>query len=183
MRTPADILLPVLERLSLRERRLLVAFTAIISVTALYTLVVEPVVARRGSMESRITTLTRDMAAIGSLATRIEAIQERIDKREAVTASEGSLFALVDRLTSATVPPGSVESIVPNKGPDKRRARGSRVDLRLGGISLGQLVELLGRIEAQKGAIRVLHLDLKRRYEDSARFDASLTVASSAEGT
>ena len=86
MRTPADILLPVLERLSLRDRRLLVAFTAIISVTALYTLVVEPVVARRGSMESRITTLTRDMAAIGSLATRIEAIQERIDKREAVTA-------------------------------------------------------------------------------------------------
>ena len=46
-----------------------------------------------------------------------------------------------------------------------------------------ELVELLGRIEAQKGAIRVLHLDLKRRYEDSARFDASLTVASSAEGT
>ncbi len=183
MKAPVESLFSLFERLSLRERRLLALFAALVSATALYALVLEPVTSGRGSTQSKIATLKRDMAAMTTLAARIEDLQRRLGKDEPAGGSDASLFALVDRLSSATVTPGSVEAIVPNKGPGRKGAKPSSVDLRLGGVSLAELVQLLARIEAEGGSVHVLHLDLKRRYGDHSLFDASLTVAANAEGT
>lgn len=183
MKATVDTLLAFLDRLSVRERRLLAVLTVLVCSSAFYALAIQPALASRASMELRIATLKRDMGAIEVLATRIDNIQQRLTQEQGAPEGDGSLFALVDRLTSTTVPPGSVESIVPNKGTGRRGTRKSSVDLRLGGISLAQLVKLLAGIEAQAGTLHVLHLDLKRQYENHSLFDATITVASGTEET
>ena len=53
----------------------------------------------------------------------------------------------------------------------------SSVELRLTSVGLPEIVALLEQIEATTEPVYVKRVELKRRYDDRARFDATIVTA------
>lgn len=166
-------------RLSPREQRLVVAFAVLASCAAVYVLVVEPLVAGRARLESRIDALDHDLDAMQGIAGRITALEDALGEETEKRAGAGfSLFSFIDRATSASVASDAVTSMNPSRRPLRDGSEESSVELRLTRVSLPEVVALLREISEAGKPVFVKRLELKRRYDDRSRFDATVVAAS-----
>jgi type II secretory pathway component PulM len=165
-----------LGRLSPRERRLILAFTALATAALLYLIVLEPIIDGRARMEQRITALTRDLDAMSTLAARIRKLESELGRDTGTgRVSDGfSLFSFMDRATSASVSADAVASMNPSRRKLPEGLLENVVELRLQNVPLAEVVALLRQIETATEPVYVKRLELKRRYDDHARFDANL---------
>ena len=166
-----------LARLSPRERRLVTAFGAIALLAAVYVFAVEPFFAGRERTRRRIENLTGDIAVMQTLAARIRALESDLDRSEDGGTVDGfSLFSFVDKAASASVSRDAVASMNPQKRPVKRGFEENTVELRLTAVTLPELVGLLEKIEATTQPVYIKRVEMKRRYDDSSRFDATVVA-------
>jgi type II secretory pathway component PulM len=165
-----------LERLNPRERRLIGTFAFLAVLALAYLAVVEPIVGMRAGMERRIEALSNDLGAMEALATRIRRLESEAGGDPSATqVSEGfSLFSFMDRATSSSVASEAVAAMNPTrrKLPDGRIE--NSVELKLQDIALTELVGLLRQIETSNEPVYIKRLDLRRRYDDETRFDATV---------
>ncbi len=168
-----------LARLNPRERRLVSVLGAVTLVGGVYIMIVEPYQESRHRARRRIETLSRDLGAMESLAAKIRALEAtpaQVESSEA-TAAGFSLFSFVDKATQAAISRDAVASMNPAKRPVRGGLEESSVELRLTSVGLPEIVALLEQIEATTEPVYVKRVELKRRYDDRARFDATIVTA------
>ncbi|MEE8312283.1 MAG: type II secretion system protein GspM [Candidatus Binatia bacterium] len=172
-----------LSRLSSRERRLVTLFGAVALIAGVYLFVVEPFVENRERTRRRIETLATDIDAMQTLANRIRTLEAdvAISSGEAATLDSFSLFSFVDKATSASVSRDAIASMNPAKRPLKRGLEENSVELRLTAVTLPEVVELLEKIEAATQPVYIKRVELKRRYDDSSRFDAIIVAGATSK--
>jgi hypothetical protein len=172
-----------LARLSVRERRLVMLFGAVAGLAAVYLFVVEPFMDNRERTRRRIENLARDIDAMQILAGRIRALEATaaVSSGGDATLDSFSLFSFVDKAASASVSRDAVASMNPAKRPLKRGFEESSVELRLTAVTLPEVVGLLEKIEAATQPVYIKRVELKRRYDDSSRFDAVIVAGATSK--
>ena len=165
-------------RLSRREQRLIATFAALLAGAVVYVGMIEPVVAGRARMEQRITTLAEDIDTMRRTAARISELERALGSAEAAatTPADFSLFSFIDKATSATVTPGSVTAMNPSRRKVRDGEEESLVEVRLSAVPLPEVVGLLRNVEQATEPIYVRRVELKRRYDDKTRFDATIVA-------
>jgi type II secretory pathway component PulM len=168
-----------MSRLSPREQRLILVFLVVALCAGTYVFAIEPLVAGRARLESRIATLARDLEAMQRSAARIRTLDAALgDEIGQQTGRDFSLFSFIDRATTASVASEAVASMNPSRRPLRDGSEESTVELRLTRVSLPEVVALLRQINDAGQPVFVKRLELKRRYDDRTRFDATVVAAS-----
>jgi len=167
-----------LGRLSPREQRLLAVFAALALASGVYVFVIQPLVAGRARTEQHIAGLERDLAKMYELAARIHKLQSGLG---AATTSESaakdfSLFTFVDRAAAAAMSRDAIASMNPSRHALRDGTEETLVELRVNAVTLPELVSLLQRIEQAEQPVYVKRLEVKRRYDDKSRFDATVVT-------
>ena len=168
-----------LARLNPRERRLVLLLGTVALIGGVYVMVIEPYQESRHRAQRRIETLSRDLGAMESLAAKIRTLEAATAKVESTgaTAAGFSLFSFVDKATQAAISRDAVASMNPAKRPVRGGLEESSVELRLTSVGQTEIVALLEQIEATPEPVYVKRVELKRRYDDRARFDATIVTA------
>lgn len=173
LRQPLQAVSASLARLSPRERRLVTAFAVVALLAAIYVFAVEPFFAGRARTHRRIEKLAGDIAVMQTLAARIRALESDVERTRAEgTVDAFSLFSFVDKATSASVSRDAVASMNPQRRPVRQGFEENTVEVRLTAVTLPELVGLLEKIEATTQPVYLKRVEMKRRYDDAARFDA-----------
>ena len=165
-----------LSRLNPRERLLVGTLAALAGASAGYLFVIEPAIASRIRAEQRVEMLVRDLPTMESLARRIQQLESQVGaaSKSAKADTDFSLFAFIDRAAAASLTRDSIASMNPSRHPLRDGKEETIVELRVSGASLAELIGFLQRIEQAEQPIYVKRLELKRRYEDKTRFDATV---------
>ena len=160
-----------LGRLNPRELRLVTFFAALLTVSMVYLALIEPVANNRMRMQQRITSLSRDLGNMQSLATTIQRVERELGRKEnpTNTSKDFSLFSFIDRATSAAVAAEAIASMNPTRRKLPEGLEESAVELRLQDVALADIVGLLRQIELAQEPVYIKRLDLRRRYDDRSR--------------
>ncbi len=166
-------------RLSPREQRLISVFVGLLVLAGAYLGIVEPIVRSRARLEQRIVTLSDDVVAMRKTASRITEIERSLGRLESTrkTAEDFSLFSFVDKSASATISPGAIAAMNPSRRKIRDGEEESLVEVRLSSVPLTEVVGFLRKIEQAAEPVYVKRVEMKRRYDDKARFDATVVTA------
>jgi len=175
--------LAFLQRFSARERNLLGLAVAAAVVIAFYTLVWEPLVQAKERTERQIRVKKQELVEIQNLRreymdllNRLEASRKIIDP--ANFDANFSLFPHIES-TVGKVLGGrdKIRSMSPKTKPINDAYVEETVDLKLDGISLKQLVEMMYSIEKGEQPLRFSRLVIKKRRREPHEFDVTATVS------
>ncbi len=173
----------ILQRMSSRERALLGAATAVALVLGFYTLVWEPLTEDHSRAERLIRARQQDLADIKEmrleymgLLNRLEVSRNMIDPKN--MDGDFALFPHIETTVSAVLGGREkIRSMNPKTKAINDAFREEAVELKLDGISLDQLVDMMVRIEKSKKPLRVTRLQIKKRRRDPQKFDVTATVS------
>ena len=166
-------------RLSPREQRLIALFAALLVGAALYLGVAEPLLRGRARLEQRITILSDDIASMRTSASRVVDLERSLGRLESSrkTSETFSIFSFVDKTAQATVTPGAIAAMNPSRRRVREGEEESLVEVRLSSVPLTEVIGFLRKIEQAAEAVYIKRVDMKRRYDDKTRFDATVVAA------
>ncbi len=167
--------LAYIDRMSGRERRLVLTAGLALGLALVYLLVVEPVWQAHGRIRARVAAKERELDEVRELSLvyrRLHAASSRPPRSGAAL----SPFALLDNLARAAVGRDRVDAINPAGHELRNGVKEETIELRLKGVSLQQLVELLYKIDTAGAQLRTERLAVEKTYDDPYSFDVSLTT-------
>ena len=169
----------LLARLSPREQRLIATFVTLLAGAALYFGVAEPLMQGRARLEQRIVTLSDDIVSMRTSAARVVELERSLGRLESnrKTSENFSLFSFVDKSASTTVTPGAIAAMNPSRRRIRDGEEESLVEVRLSSVPLTEIVGFLRKIEQAVEPVYIKRVDMKRRYDDKTRFDATVVAA------
>jgi type II secretory pathway component PulM len=174
----------LLARLSPREQRLVASFGGLLAVVLAWSLVVSPFLGGRARVRQEIDGLRGELSEIASLARQIQQSNAETPKGGAPTrpAADFSVLAFVEKAAGASLRPESIASMSPARRPLDGGRQESTVELKLSGVSLGEIVALLRAVEGERSPVYVKQFSVKKRYDDASRFDVTLVTAATLQG-
>ena len=166
-------------RLSPRERRVLGLAGVTCGLALGYVLVVSPLGEARARLEARIAAKERHLDEVRALRRTYMGLRRRTGRTAQSTAAKDfSLFSYLEGLAASTVGREKMSAMNPleREPAGKDRAQTATVELRLTGVSLRELVDLLYKIEQAPPGLRTLRLAVKKRFKDPHTFDITLVT-------
>ena len=162
-----------------RERRLVAIAAAAVAVVLLFGLV-SLVRSTRAGLERRIAAKEKDLAGIQELRNTYLTLRndtERMYTDAKTRPADFSLFSFLEGIGSRAMPREKITAMNPSN-----RALGNdfvedSVEMKIGGVSLAELVELLYRLQRGPVPLRVSRLTMRKRFNDPQAFDVSLSVS------
>ncbi len=176
-------ILSVFQRMSARERMLMGAATAVALILGFYTLVWEPLIADRAFAERRIRARQQDLVDIKDLRIEYMDLLNRLEVSRSIIDPEKidtdfSLFPHIESTVSAVLGGREqIRSMNPKTKAINDAFREEAVELKLDGVALDQVVEMMVRIEKNEHPLRVTRLQIKKRRRDPQKFDVTATVS------
>jgi type II secretory pathway component PulM len=166
----------LLARLSPRERRFLVAAGAVFGSFLLYLVLIDPLWDVYTRMHSRIVAKEHELEEVIRLGQEYRTLRAEIERAQAVSETNVSPVAFLEELASKTVGQEKVSAINPAGRETREGVSVETLELRLNGVSLRELVELLYKIDTTGLTLRPTRLSIKKRYKDPYAFDVLLTA-------
>ncbi|HEY8517830.1 MAG TPA: type II secretion system protein GspM [Candidatus Binatia bacterium] len=169
-----------LGRLEPRERMLVLAALAVTALLVVWLGVIEPLGDAISRLDRDVQRARNDAGSIGELVARYRALRSEVEALErGASAGNGgpSLFA---QLESLSVPIAGRERIVamnPSTRTISNELTEEMVEMRIEGITMRALVNLLYAIENRDPPMSVERVAVKRQYKDQTRVDATVVVA------
>ncbi len=176
-------ILDAYQRLSARERTLTGSALAVGVILGFYTLVWEPLAEQRAQAERRILARQQDLVDIKDMRIQYMDLLNRLEVSRSIIDSKNidasfSLFPHIEATVSSVLGGrDKIRSMSPKTKPINDFYREEAVELKLEGIALDQLVDMMVRIEKSKEPLRVTRLQVKKRRRDPQQFDVTATVS------
>lgn len=174
----------MIARLSPREQRLVAVFGALLAGVLGWSLVVSPFLNGRDRVRTEIEGLKKEIGDLQRLATQIKQTSAETPKDSAPVqpTADFSVLSFVEKAAGASLRPESIASMTPSKRALDGGRQESLVELKLSSVSLGETVALLHGIEGEASPVYVKQFSVKKRYDDSSRFDVTLVAAAMLPG-
>lgn len=165
----------LLARLSPRERRLVGAAGVTVCGMVLYLLVIDPVWEWYARLGARVTAKERELEELLALRRTYLTLRQEVERTRLLSETHASPFAFLEGLATSTVGREKVAAINPAGRETRDGVSRETIELRLKGVTLREVVELLYKIESAGVALRTVQLSIKKAYKDSYAFDVALT--------
>jgi len=169
-----------LGKLAPRERALVLGAGVVTLVLLLWLGIVEPLGDSLSRLDRDVARGRDDAASIGSLVARYRALHAEVDGLERSAKGDQGGASLFAQLESISVPIAGRERIIamnPSTRTIGNELQQELVELRIEGITMRALVQLLYAVENRDPPITIERLGVKRQYKDATRVDATVVVA------
>lgn len=169
------------QRLSSRERTLVGLAGGALVVILVYTLIWQPIEDQRVQLAKRIQVKQRELIEMQQMRETYLDLRSQFELRQKIIEKADPKFSLFPHI-EATVSEvlGGRDKIV-SMNPQNKDLGGvykeESVELKLNGVSLQQLVDLMYHIEKSPQPLRLTRLQVKKRQRDATSFDVTATVS------
>jgi general secretion pathway protein M len=168
------------QRLSARERSLVSVGGGVLLVMALYSFIWEPLETGRVELTKRIQTRQHDLVEMQHMRDTYLDLMNQYDLREKIIEKADpkfSLFPHIEATVGQVVGRDKIASMNPQNKEIGGAYREESVEIKLNGITLDQLTDLMYRIEKGAQPLRLTRLQVKKRVREPQNFDVVATVA------
>jgi type II secretory pathway component PulM len=165
----------LLARLSPQERQLVGAAGVVLGGVLFYGLIVDPLWELHAQLQARVAAKERELEEVIALRQTYQALRREDDRTQLMSKSNVSPFAFLESLATGTVGREKVAAINPAGRETRNGVNQETIEVRLKGVSLRELVELLHKTESAGMSFRTVQLSIKKTYKDPYSFDVSLT--------
>ena len=168
-------------KLERRERILLQVAAVALGVLAGYNLIYLSIVSYQAGLEDEIAAREHDLAEVRRMASTYRQINTELvalEKNTAPPASDFSLSSTLSTSLNGVLETDKIAGInpLPNK-PVFAQFTQYGADLKLNGVSLAQVVDVLYRIKSIKEPVVVSNLSIRRRAQDPHSYDVDMTCS------
>lgn len=181
MKFDVSVLTNAYLRLSPRERTLVGLGGGLLLVGLLYTFIWEPLESGRIALAKRIQTRQRDVVEMQHMRDDYLALLNQYVLRQKIIEKADpkfSLFPHIETTVGQVVGREKIASMNPqNKEVGAGAYREESVEIKLNGVTLDQLTELMYKIEKGAQPLRLTRLQIKKRVREPSNFDVVATVA------
>ncbi len=172
----SDIAAGLAVRLSSRERWFVGLAGVALMGTLLSLLVILPLWEMRGRLQVKVSAKERELTEVAALANTYEQLRREIEAVGSTSSTAMSPFAFLEGLTTSTLGREKLAAINPAGREERGGVVQETIELKLSGVSLQELVDLLYKIDAAGTTLRSSNLAVKKRYKDPYTFDVTLTA-------
>jgi len=168
-------------KLEKRERILLQAAALAVAVFLAYNLIYSPIVSFQSGMADEIATREHDLTEVRRMAAAYAQVRHELvglEKNTSLAAADFSLPATLSTALGGVVETDKIAGInpLPNK-PVSEQFVQYGADLKLNGVSLAQLVDVLYRIKSIKEPVVVSNMTIRKRAADPHTFEVDMTCS------
>ena len=168
-------------KLERRERILLQLAAVVLGVLAGYNLIYLPIVSYQAGLEDEIAARQHDLTEVRRMASTYRQVNTELlalEKNTAPPARDFSLTSILSTALNGAVETDKIAGInpLPNK-PISGQFTQYGADLKLNGVSLAQVVDVLYRIKSIKEPVVVSNLSIRRRAQDPHSYDVDMTCS------
>jgi general secretion pathway protein M len=166
--------------LSGRERMVVAAGGLVVAVSLLFVLVVGPLLEQGEVLDRQIARkqrALRDLAAIGAEYAVARAHVARLEERMAAGQGKFSLLPYLEEAASAAQVRDRIVAMQPQIALPAQGYKETSVELRLEGVALPQLLNLLVRLEDAPYLLQVKRFQVKPRFDAPHLVEATLLVS------
>ncbi|MEW6299854.1 MAG: type II secretion system protein GspM [Thermodesulfobacteriota bacterium] len=165
----------LLARLSPRERRLVGGAGVTVCGIVLYLLVIDPVWQWHARLSARVAAKERELQELIALRQTYLTLRREVERTRLMSETHASPFAFLEGLATATVGREKVTAINPAGRETRNGVSQETIELRLKGVTLRELVELLYKMESAGVALRTVQISMRKAYKNPYAFDVALT--------
>jgi len=165
-----------LARLSPRERQFIAVAATSLGIILLYVLVVDPLWEMHTRLRARVAAKERELREVTSLHVMYESLRREVAKARPASGTKVSPFAFLEGLATSTLGRDKLAAINPVGHENRDGMDQETIELKLSGVSLREVVELLYKMDTAGATLRCINLSIKKRYKDPYTFDVALTA-------
>jgi len=163
-------------RLSSRERWFVGLAGGVVVILLLSLFVMEPLRDMHGRLQAKVVAKERELTDVAALANIYEQLRRELEEVGSVNSTTRSPFAFLEGLAMSTLGREKLAAINPVGHEERGGVTQETIELKLTGVSLQELVDLLYKIDVTGTALRCTNLAIKKRYKDPYTFDVTLTA-------
>jgi general secretion pathway protein M len=163
-------------RLSPRERWFVVLAGIALTGTFVSLFVISPLWDMRERLQAKVAAKERELNEVAALAGSYEVLRRDLEIVGPTNGSTLSPFAFLEGLTTSTLGREKLAAINPIGREERGGMTREAIELKLSGVSLQELVDLLYKIDVAGTTLRCTNLAIKKRYKDPYTFDVTLTA-------
>lgn len=142
---------------------------------ALYLLVIDPLWEWYDRLHARVAAKERELEEVLALRRTYLMLRQEVERTRVLDETQTSPFAFLEGLATSTVGREKVAALNPTGRETRNGVSRETIELRLKGVTLREVVELLHKIESAGVALRTVQLSIKKSYKDPYAFDVALT--------
>jgi len=169
------------QRLSSRERRLLEGAVGVMLAFAFYSFVWEPLQDSQVQLAKRIELKQRELAEMQQMRDDYLELMNQFELRQKIIEKADPKFSLFPHIESTVMQVLGGREKIASMNPQNKDLGGAyreeSVELKLNGVSLQQLEDLMYHIEKGGEPLRLTRLQVKKRARDPQTFDIIATVS------
>lgn len=162
-----------------RERRLVAIAVAAVGVVVLIG-IWSAARSTRAGLERRIAAKEKDLAGIRELRDTYLTLRQETERLYSDAKSrpaDFSLFSFLEGVGSRAMPREKITAMNPSNRALGNEFVEDSVEMKIGGASLPELVELLYRLQRGPVPLRVARMTMRKRFNDPNAFDVTLSVS------
>jgi type II secretory pathway component PulM len=165
-----------LARLSPRERRYVAAAGTACLGAFFYLVVLDPLWQMQLDLQARVTAKERELREMMTLQQEYRTAKAEVEQTQSTINPTSSPVAFLEELARSTVGQEKVTAISPTAQESRAGAVFETIELKLSGVSLREIVDLLYKIETTGQMLHPNRLSIKKRYKDPYTFDVFLST-------
>ncbi len=163
-----------------REKVLLRVLGAVLGVIVLYNFIYLPFISLGEGIGDRVAARQQQLTDVRAMMRSYERdkIELAATEKRTVSSKDFSLFSIIQQSLSTSVGRDKISSITPS---DRAVAGGYQqftVDLKLQGLNLGQIVDVLYGVQTLPMPVTVSNLHVRQRPQDPHSYDVDMTCMS-----
>ncbi len=163
-----------------REQVLVVSAGILVLAAALFTLVVDPILARATHLDRRLAIASRQLTELQNLRgdyQRQKQIINRIDAQLRRQQENFAIFSHLEQVAGQTGIQDKIQSMNTTASPPNTVYKEVSVEVKMEGVTLGQLTDYLHRVESSPQVLKIKRLQVKPTREDRQQLSVRFRVS------
>jgi type II secretory pathway component PulM len=160
-----------------REKLLLRVFGAVLGIVVLYNFIITPIAGLGGGFGDRVVARERQLVEVRSMMRSYDRLKRELaaTEKRTVPSKDFSLFSVIEQSLTKTVGRDKIGSITPSDHPVPGGYQQYTIDLKLAGLNLAQIVDVLYGVQTLPMPVTVSNLHVRQRDKDTHSYDVDMT--------
>jgi type II secretory pathway component PulM len=160
-----------------REKLLLRVFGAILGVVVFYNFIFTPIAGLGGGFGDRVAARERQLVEVRSMMRSYNRLKVELaaTEKRTVPSKDFSIFSVIEQSLTKTVGRDKIGSITPSDHPVPGGYQQYTIDLKLAGLNLAQIVDVLYGVQTLPMPVTVSNLHVRQRDKDTHSYDVDMT--------